>query len=186
MDSPWNSPGQNTGVGSFSLLQEIFPTQGSNPGLPHCRQVLSQLSHQGSPRILEWEPIPSSGGLLDPGIELGTPASQVDSLPAELPGKPKLISHPTNPPYIPGSCHHLQHTAPHLPHPLPDIHIPIVKTCTVSTSSPSNPFQKPQLTELYPPRLFPHCHTRSRRFCSTCSQAHTSIMSPNGCRRKQT
>ena len=36
--SPWNSPGQNTGVGSLSLLQGIFPTQGSNPGLPHCRQ----------------------------------------------------------------------------------------------------------------------------------------------------
>ena len=37
--SPWNSPGQNTGVGSLSLLQEIFPTQVSNSGLPHCRQV---------------------------------------------------------------------------------------------------------------------------------------------------
>ena len=52
--SPWNSPGQNTGVGSLSLLQGIFPTQGSNPGLPHCRQILYQLSHKGSPRILEW------------------------------------------------------------------------------------------------------------------------------------
>ena len=47
--SPWNSPGQNTGVGSLSLLQRIFLTQGSNPGLPHCRQILSQLSHKGSP-----------------------------------------------------------------------------------------------------------------------------------------
>ena len=47
--SPWNSPGQNTGVGSLSLLQEIFPTQGLNPGLPHCRQILYQLSHKGSP-----------------------------------------------------------------------------------------------------------------------------------------
>jgi len=46
---PWNSPGQNTGVGSHYLLQGIFPTQGSNPGLPHCRQILYQLSHQGSP-----------------------------------------------------------------------------------------------------------------------------------------
>ena len=52
--SPWNSPGQNTGVGSCSLLQGIFPTQGSNPGLPHCRWILYQLSHKGSPRILEW------------------------------------------------------------------------------------------------------------------------------------
>ena len=41
----WNSPGQNSGVGSCFLLQGIFPTQGSNPGLPHCRQVLYQLSH---------------------------------------------------------------------------------------------------------------------------------------------
>ena len=45
--SPWNSPGQNTGVGSLSLLQGIFPTQGSNPGLPHCRWILYQLSYQG-------------------------------------------------------------------------------------------------------------------------------------------
>ena len=44
--SPWDSPGQNTGVGSLSLLQGIFPTQGSNPGLPHCRQILYQLSHR--------------------------------------------------------------------------------------------------------------------------------------------
>ena len=47
--SPWNSPGQNTGVGSLSLLQGIFPTQGSNPGLPHCRWMLYQPSHKGSP-----------------------------------------------------------------------------------------------------------------------------------------
>ena len=52
--SPWNSPGQNTGVGSLSLLQGMFPTQGLNPGLLHCSQILNQLSHQGSPRILEW------------------------------------------------------------------------------------------------------------------------------------
>ena len=48
--SPWNSPGQNTGVGSLSLLQGIFSTQGSNPGLLHCRRILYQLSHKGSPR----------------------------------------------------------------------------------------------------------------------------------------
>ena len=41
---PWTSPGQNTGVGSLSLLQRIFPIQGSNPGLPHCRQILYQLN----------------------------------------------------------------------------------------------------------------------------------------------
>ena len=47
--SPWDSPGQNTGVGSLSLLQGIFPTQGPNPGLSHCRQILHQLSYEGSP-----------------------------------------------------------------------------------------------------------------------------------------
>ena len=43
--SPWNSPGQNTGAGSFSPLQGIFPTQGSNPGLLHRRRIFYQLSH---------------------------------------------------------------------------------------------------------------------------------------------
>ena len=48
--SPWNSLGQNIGVGRCSLLQGIFPTQGSNPGVLHCKQMLYQLSHQGSPK----------------------------------------------------------------------------------------------------------------------------------------
>ena len=47
--SPWNSPGQYTGVGSHSLLQGVFPTHGSNPGLLHCRWIIYQLSHKGSP-----------------------------------------------------------------------------------------------------------------------------------------
>ena len=47
--SPWNSLSQYTGVGSLFLLQGIFPTQGWNPCLPHCRQILYQLSHKGSP-----------------------------------------------------------------------------------------------------------------------------------------
>ena len=64
--SPWNSPGQNTGVGSSSLLQGIFPTQGSNPGLPYCRQILYCLNHQGSPRILEWVAYPFSRGSSQP------------------------------------------------------------------------------------------------------------------------
>ena len=46
--SPWKSPAQNTGVGSCFLLQGIFPTQGLNPGLLHCRWILYQLSHKGS------------------------------------------------------------------------------------------------------------------------------------------
>ena len=49
-------------MGSLSLLQGIFLTQGSNPDLPHCRQILYQLSHQGSPRILEWVAYPFSRG----------------------------------------------------------------------------------------------------------------------------
>ena len=73
--SPWNSPGQSTGVGNLSLLQGIFPTQGLNPGLPHYRQILYQPSHKG------------------PGIEPGSPALQVDSLPTELSGKP-LVPRP--------------------------------------------------------------------------------------------
>ena len=65
---PWNSPGKNTGVGFHFLLQEIFQTQGLNPGLLHCRQILYRLSHQGSPKILEWVACPL-GDLSDPGIE---------------------------------------------------------------------------------------------------------------------
>ena len=48
------SPGKNTGVGCHAPLQGIFPTQGSNPGLPHCRHIVYHLTHQRSPRILEW------------------------------------------------------------------------------------------------------------------------------------
>ena len=66
LHSPWNSPGQNTGVGSHSLPQGLFPTQGSNPGLPHCRQILHQLSHNGSPRTLEWVAYPFSRGSCPP------------------------------------------------------------------------------------------------------------------------
>ena len=47
--NPWNSPGQNTEVGSLSLLQEIFPTQGSNPGLPHWKGDSLPLEPQGKP-----------------------------------------------------------------------------------------------------------------------------------------
>ena len=58
----WNSPSQNTGAGSLSHLQGIFPTQGSDPGLPHCRWILYQLSPKGSPRLLEWVIYPFSSG----------------------------------------------------------------------------------------------------------------------------
>ena len=58
--SPWNSPGQNTGVDSSFPLQGIFPTEGLKPGLSHCRRILYQLSHQRSPRMLEWVAYPFS------------------------------------------------------------------------------------------------------------------------------
>ena len=129
-----SSSGQNTGVGSLSLPQGIFPTQGSNPGLLHCRWILYQLNYKGSPRIVEWVAytfssgssqsrgrtqvsfiaggfftiwatreaqeywsgwlIPSPGDLSDPGIELGFPALQADSLSAELsPNSPHSAGH---------------------------------------------------------------------------------------------
>ena len=69
--SPWNSPGQNTGVCSLSLLQGIFPTQGLNSGLPHCRWILYELSHQGSPRILEWVAYPFSSESSRPRTRTG-------------------------------------------------------------------------------------------------------------------
>ena len=79
-------------MGSLSLLQRIFPTQGLNPGLPHYKQTLYQLSHQGSWRILEWVAYPftslSPVDLPDPGIEPGSPALQANCLPTEPWGKP--------------------------------------------------------------------------------------------------
>ena len=65
--TPWtmqsmDSPGQNTGVGSHSLLQGIFPIQGSNPCLWHCKWILYHLGHEGSLRILEWVTYPLSRG----------------------------------------------------------------------------------------------------------------------------
>ena len=71
LHSSWNSPDQNTGVGSLSLLQVIFPTQELNPGLPHCRWILYQLSHRGSPRILEWVPYSFSSESSQPRNQTG-------------------------------------------------------------------------------------------------------------------
>ena len=78
-------------MGSLSLLQGTFPTQGSNPGLLHCKWLLYQLSHKGSPGILEWVAYPSPVDLPDPGIKPGFPAFQADSLPAELPGNSTCV-----------------------------------------------------------------------------------------------
>ena len=68
---------------AIPFLQGIFSTQGSNPGLPHCRQILYCLSHLGSPRILEWVAYPLGSSLVDlpnPGIKPGSPALQTASL----------------------------------------------------------------------------------------------------------
>ena len=69
--SSWSSPVQNTGVGNLFLLQGIFPTQGSNPGLPHCRWIPYELSHQGSPKILEWVAYPFSRESSQPKNQTG-------------------------------------------------------------------------------------------------------------------
>ena len=66
-----DSPGKNTGVGCHALLQGIFPTQGLNPGLPHCRQILYHLSHQKSPRTLKWVAYPFSSGSSRPRNQTG-------------------------------------------------------------------------------------------------------------------
>ena len=78
---------KNIGVGTLSFLQGIVPTLGTNPGLKHCRAILYQLNHKGSPRILEWVPILSPGDVPGPGIKPGSPALQADSLLTELSGK---------------------------------------------------------------------------------------------------
>ena len=65
------SPGKNSGVGCHALLQQIFPTQGSNPGLLHCKQILYHLSHQESPGILEWVAYPFSRGSSEPRNRTG-------------------------------------------------------------------------------------------------------------------
>ena len=85
---PWDSLGKGTGVCCHALLQGIFPTQGLNPGLRHCRQILYQLSHKGSPRILEWVAYPFSNISSRPRNQTGVSSLQADSLPAELWGSP--------------------------------------------------------------------------------------------------
>ena len=92
-----DSPGKNTRVGCHGLLQGIiFPTQGSNPGLPQCRQILYQLSHNGSPSILEWVAYPCSTGSSQPRNRTGVSWLQADSLPAELLGKPLILLRMSN------------------------------------------------------------------------------------------
>jgi len=97
--SPWNSPGQNTGVGlavpySGGSSQPRNQTQVSRIAgrfLPHCRQNLYQVSHKENPRILEWVAYPFSRGSSRPRNRTGSSAFQVHSLPAELHKKPKQV-----------------------------------------------------------------------------------------------
>ena len=84
--SPWNSLGQNTGVGNLSLLQGIIATEGSNWGL----WILYQLSHKGTPRILEWVAYPFSNESFQPRNQTRV-SCLADSLPIELWGKPKFV-----------------------------------------------------------------------------------------------
>ena len=84
--SSWNSPGQNTGVDSLSLLQGIFPTQGWNPDFPHWRWLIYQLSHKTSPRILEWVAYPFSSGASWPRNRTGTSCIADRFFTTELPG----------------------------------------------------------------------------------------------------
>ena len=112
---PWNSPGQNTGVGSLSLLQGIFPTQGLNSGLLHCRRILYQLSHKGSPRILDWVAYPFSSGSSQPRKRTGvscTPGGFFTNWAIRDPGSiPGLGRYPgernwqSTPIFLPGKFH---------------------------------------------------------------------------------
>ena len=89
--SPLNFPGQNTGVGSLSLPQGIFPTQGSKTSLCHCRKILYQLSHKGSPQLSEswknhyiwevcsanqWDTLKSSTATVNTGQQKGPNSAQ--------------------------------------------------------------------------------------------------------------
>ena len=83
-----DSPGKNTGMSCPTLIQEIFPTQGLNSDLLHCRWILHHLSHQSSPRILAWLAYRFRGDLPNPGIKLGSPALQMDSYQLNYQGSP--------------------------------------------------------------------------------------------------
>ena len=86
--SPWAFFRQKYWSGLPCLLQGIFPTQGSNLSLPYCRWILYHLTHQGSPRILEWVAYPFSRGTFQSRNQPRSLVFQVDSLPAEVPRKP--------------------------------------------------------------------------------------------------
>ena len=78
---PWNFPGKSTGLSCHFLLQGIFPTQGSNSGLPHYRQTLYHLSHRESPVIYEggskWVKVTQSCPILCDPMHCSPPVSSV-------------------------------------------------------------------------------------------------------------
>ena len=84
-----DSPGKNTGVGCHVVLQGVFPTQGLNPGLPHCRQILYQLSYQGSPHKLFSSVTQSCLTLCDP-MNRSTPGLPVHH---QLPASTQTHAH---------------------------------------------------------------------------------------------
>ena len=87
--------GKNTGAGCHALLWGIFPTQGSNPGLLHCRWILYHLRHQGSPRILEWLAYPSSSlAFLNSMVELGLSVTHSERFPSSAWLKCKVMMPP--------------------------------------------------------------------------------------------
>ena len=150
---PWNSPGQNTGVGSLFLLQGVFPTQGLNPGLPHCRQILCQLSHKESPRILERVACPFSSESSRPRNGAGVSCTAGGFLPTERSGKPVFME---GEPCLFSSVqfslsvvsnslwpHELQHARPPCPSPIPGVHpnsCPSSRWCHPAISSSVVPF----------------------------------------------
>ena len=79
-----DSPGRNTRVSYHAFLQGIFPTQGLNPGFPHCRRILYHLSHQGNLWLLEWVAYPFSRGSSCPRNWTGVSC-------IELSGEPRAI-----------------------------------------------------------------------------------------------
>ena len=115
LSSPWNSRGQSTRVGGLSFLQGFFPTQGSNPGLPHCRQILYQLSHKRSLRILEWVAYPFSRGSSQPRNRTVVYCIAGRFFTTELSGKTYTLANPNYPAlsvtfhrnHTKGSCLHL-------------------------------------------------------------------------------
>ena len=144
---------QNTAVGSPSLLQGMFPTQGSKPGLLHCRQILHQLSHKGSPRILERVAYPFSSGAFWPrnwtGVSCiaggfftnwaeGSPIEQLSKWVCVLPKGP--VSHYPPPSWAPSSDLEEEHTfwTPTNPIPNTKTHLSYSAHVTIGTCCRKN------------------------------------------------